>query len=238
MYRKLLTAVMAVAVVVAFTLPTQAGQATPKVYGKTIGNWGHAWWQWALNFPTADNPILLDGNVDCSAGQSGKVWYLAGTFGGSADRTCSIKKGKAIFFPLLNGIFWTPLDPNVPEDCTDESSCRGVSANIDAITSWTCIVDDTPCVWFVQVVRAQSDARPVNLPDGSIAVTDFGYAAGVREISIADGYWVMLDPLSRGNHTIHFTSNAPGFSLYVTYHLTVVDDDDDDDDKRKSDRER
>jgi hypothetical protein len=196
--------------------PAQAGNATPKVYGQTIGNWGHAWWQWALNFATADCPILQDGDVDCSAGQSDAVWYLAGNFGGETERTCSIKKGKAIFFPLLNGIFWTP------EDCTDEPSCRtGVSALIDAITSWTCTVDGTPCVWSAQIVRAQSDARPFNIPVGSIADTDFGYDPGLRMISIADGYWVMLDPLPPGEHTIHFTSNAPGFSLDVTYHLTV-----------------
>ncbi len=197
--------------------PASAGNASPQVYGQTIGNWGHAWWQWAVNFSTADNPIVQTGDVDCTAGQSGKVWYLAGTFGGSAERTCSIKKGKAIFFPLLNAIFWTP------EDCTDEPSCRtGVSALIDAITSWTCTVDGIPCVWSTQVVRAQSDARPLNLPDGSFE-EDFGFAPGVREISIADGYWVMLDPLPPGPHTIHFTSAASfGISLNVTYHLTVV----------------
>ena len=102
----------------------QRGNATPMVYGQTIGNWGQSWWQWVSNFPAAEDPILQDGSVDCSAGQSGKVWYLAGTFGGAAERTCSIKKGKAIFFPLLNGIYWTPLDPAIPEDCTDEANCR------------------------------------------------------------------------------------------------------------------
>ncbi len=197
--------------------PALGGNASPNVYGQTIGNWGQAWWQWALSFPTAVNPIVQDGAVDCSAGQSGKVWYLAGTFGSSAERTCSVMQGKALFFPLLNGIFWTP------EDCPDELSCRvGVSTFLpDVITSWTCTVDGTPCIFFTQVVRAQSDARPLDLPPGSIAVTDFGYAPGVRELSISDGYWVMLDPLPPGSHTIRFTAAAPGFSLDVTYHLTV-----------------
>lgn len=196
--------------------PARAGNAIPHVYGQTIGNWGHAWWQWVSNFSTDDNPILQNGDVDCSAGQSGKVWYLAGTFGGSAERTCSIKKNRAIFFPLFNAIFWTP------EDCDDEPSCRAdASAAIDPLTSWTCTVDGTPCVWSAQIVRAQSDARPLNLPEGSFAVTDLGYPPGVREISIADGYWVILDPLPTGLHTIHFTSTAPGFTLDVTYHLTV-----------------
>ncbi len=199
--------------------PARAGNATPQVYGQSIGNWGHAWWQWAVNFPTADNPIVQTGDVDCSAGQSGKVWYLAGTFGTSAARTCSIKKGKAMFLPLLNAIGWTS-----DGGCTDELSCRTyVGALIDAVTSWTCTVDGTPCVWSAQIVRAQSDALPLNLPDGSFE-EDFGFAPGVREISIADGYWVMLDPLPPGPHTIHFTSAVSSipFSLDVTYHLTVV----------------
>lgn len=181
-------------------------------------------WQWVFNFPSAGNPILEDGNVDCSAGQSGEVWYLAGSFGSKAERTCTIKKGKAVFFPLLNGLYWTPLDPAIPEDCTDVLSCRtGVSQSIDKITGWSCTVDNVPCVWFAQVVRAQSNARRFNIPPGSVA-TDFGYAPGVRKISISDGYWVMLDPLPLGEHTIHFTSASaafPDFALDVTYHLTV-----------------
>ena len=202
----------------------QHRNAAPRVYGQTIGNWGHAWWQWVSNFPAAGDPILQDRNVDCSAGQSGKVWYLAGNFGGTSERSCSIKKGKAIFFPLFNGIFWTPLDPAVPEDCTDALSCRaGVAANMDKLTNWTCTVDATPCAWFTQIVRAQSDAQPLNIPDGS-SFTDFGYAPGVREISISDGTWVMLDPLPHGTHEIHFTAkDSGGFSLDVTYHLTVGD---------------
>ncbi|NOT10242.1 MAG: hypothetical protein HOP23_00145 [Methylococcaceae bacterium] len=214
-----------VAIPLASADPAQGRNATPKVYDKTIGNWGHAWWQWAFKFDTTHNPITQDGDVDCFAGQSGKVWFLAGTFGGLAERTCTIKKGKAIFFPLFNGVFWTQVNPAVPEDCTDEKSCRsGVSDMIDAIKGWTCTVDGTPCVWFTQIVRAQSDARPLNVPVGSFLI-DFGYASGRREISISDGYWVMLDPLPSGPHIIEFTSEAPGFSLGVTYNLTVEDED-------------
>jgi hypothetical protein len=203
--------------------PASAENGKPTVYGKTMGNWGQAWWQWALNFPSADNPLLQSGQVDCSAGQSGKVWYLAGTFGGSAERTCSVPEGKALFVPILNSIMWTP------DDCAvnDLKTCREKNAgnNLDTISSWTCTVDGVPCVWFTQVVRAQSAPRPLNLPAGSIAVTDFGYTPGLREKSIADGYAVMLHPLSRGQHTVHITSSGPGgtppFSLDVTYHLTV-----------------
>jgi len=40
---------------------------------------------------------------------------------------------------------------------------------------------------------------------------------------VADGYWVMLPPLSAGSHTIHFAGGftSSGFSLDVTYNITV-----------------
>ena len=90
--------------------PPKLYKATPKVYYKTIGNHGHAWWQWAFNFSEAENPLLQNGDVNCSAGQSGKVWYLAGSFAGPAERTCSIPINKAIFFPILNSIAWDYAD--------------------------------------------------------------------------------------------------------------------------------
>ena len=87
------------------------------------------------------------------------------------------------------------------------------------LTNWTCTVDDTPCVWFSQVVRAQSDARPFKIPVGSI-FTALGYAPGRREIALADGYWVMLDPLPLGEHTIHFTAEAAEPWLFARGHLS------------------
>jgi hypothetical protein len=39
-----------------------------------------------------------------------------------------------------------------------------------------------------------------------------------------DGYWIMLNPLPPGNHTIHFGGSIPKFHfvLDVTYNLNVV----------------
>jgi hypothetical protein len=41
---------------------------------------------------------------------------------------------------------------------------------------------------------------------------------GIYGPSIQDGIYLMLAPLSKGQHTIHFTA---GTFLDVTYHLTV-----------------
>jgi hypothetical protein len=44
-------------------------------------------------------------------GQSGHVWFLAGTiFGGTFERDVTVPTGTSLFFPALNAIFWAPDD--------------------------------------------------------------------------------------------------------------------------------
>jgi hypothetical protein len=48
-----------------------------------------------------------------------------------------------------------------------------------------------------------------------------------RDPAVADGYWILLAPLPKGAHEIHFrSSDSAGFNLEVTYHLTVGEGDD------------
>ena len=42
-------------------------------------------------------------------------------------------------------------------------------------------------------------------------------------MAVADGYYLMLKPLSPGVHTLHFVGTIPGFSLDITYHLRIDD---------------
>jgi hypothetical protein len=104
----------------------------------------------------------------------------------------------------------------------------------------------------IPTVRTQSPKFTSILPEGHIllgacfAPPDYptDLPPGKTGRMIAEGYWVMLPPLSPGEHTLtlHGAScdSETGdafFETGVTYHLTVVDDDNDDD-KRKSDRDR
>src|SRR3972149_2756089 len=78
-------------------------------YGMTYGEWSARWWQWALSMPVDKNPLL--DTADCSKGQSGKVWFLAGTFGGSVERKCTMPAEKAILFPIINAE-WSVVEAN------------------------------------------------------------------------------------------------------------------------------
>ena len=81
-----------------------------KAHGKTYGDWGAEWWKWTLGLPAEGHPILQDDcegpDCSCDAGQSGSLWFLTGTFGGTAVRSCTVPTGKTLFFPLLNWSLW------------------------------------------------------------------------------------------------------------------------------------
>ena len=43
---------------------------------------------------------------------------------------------------------------------------------------------------------------------------------GTRQRGVAVGYWLLLEPLPPGPHTLHF--GAPDWGQDITYHLTVA----------------
>jgi len=90
-------------------IPPQA-----RAHGLSYGEWGAQWWRWAYSFPVDQFPPLQSGEGDCSLGQSGSVWFLAGTAGqGPVTRSCTIPSGKALFFPIITYLNDYPCpDPN------------------------------------------------------------------------------------------------------------------------------
>src|SRR5262245_11590153 len=81
----LLMALFWVAIVAAGTVAAEAHN--PRVipphahpHGKTYGQWGALWWQWAAAFTNADSPLTDTTGARCGAHQTGRVWFLAGGF--------------------------------------------------------------------------------------------------------------------------------------------------------------
>src|SRR5439155_23432452 len=76
-------------------------------YGHTYSDWAARWWQWALAQPLSTNPVLDTTGANCAAGQSGRVWFLAGTFSaGTVSRSCTVPAGTALLFPVLNNAYF------------------------------------------------------------------------------------------------------------------------------------
>jgi hypothetical protein len=208
-----------------------SGNPNPRVfppnshpYGNTYGEWSARWWQWALSIPAATNPNLDTTGANCAEEQSGQVWFLAGSFGGTFDRTCTVPTGKALFFPILNAAFGAavgdcePTNPGVPCDVTVLRAAA--AASMDPVTIEASI--DGVSLRNLSDYRVQSPVFSVTLPEGNILDVESGTYAPM----VSDGYWLMLVPLSAGVHTIHVKGIITGgvfeeFESDVTYHLTV-----------------
>jgi hypothetical protein len=69
------------------------------VAGYTQLFWAQTWWQWVLSIPNTQvaNPLFDPNGNSAAIGNTGPVFFLVGTFGGSATRTITIPFGKPVF---------------------------------------------------------------------------------------------------------------------------------------------
>ena len=179
-------------------------------HGNSYAEWSAKWWQWALGQPTPTNPLLDTTGAHCTAGQSGQVWFLAGTFNvGTVTRSCTVPTGTMLFLPVANAFCSAEGTADQMRACA-----KGI---MDGATNVRAEVDGVP-IHDLQRYRVQSPIFDLTLPADNI----FGAPAGVYSPTASDGVYLMLAPLSRGQHTVHVHAEFPGPSVVdVTYNLTV-----------------
>lgn len=190
-------------------------------FGTSYGNWTARWWQWALSMPQDVNPVGDRTGEYCAQNQGGPVWFLAGTFGGSAERSCTIPEGKALLFAPINVECSYAEFPDLKSE-VDLRECA--KSGQDIVTELDVTIDGVK-VENLQDYRIQSPLFNLTLPEDNV----FGLPATTTE-AVSDGNWVFLKPLPAGNHTIHSkgvsvdfttTGTTPAFVSDVTYHLTA-----------------
>jgi hypothetical protein len=208
-----------------------------EAFGNSYGDWSAMWWQWTLSIPAATNPNF---GGDCTQGQSGNVWFLAGSFDSiPAIRNCVIPAPKppkkpvnTVFFPMINAIGFKAFGYQTLNDLRQQAPPRG--ANLDNVTKLVCTIDGTDCATLCQTddgsscpttdlfaFRATSPSFSVLAPAQGVLPPGMLTGPGSGDPLVSDGYW-MLVTLPSGKHTIHFGgTTADGFVEDVTYNLTV-----------------
>lgn len=222
MCRKLTTALIVVALTGMLVPSIQAANPNPGVlpvnshaFGTTYAELALQWWQWLLGIPADIHPAFDLPESDCAAGQEGKVWFLAGNFGGESVRTCEVPAGKAIFFPIITYGAWAPDDGE-----TEAEVRASANATMDLVSTLECTIDG--------VALQDLSSYRVESPVGSFGPSDLTpWLPEGSDILVADGYWLLLAPLSAGNHVVQFHGiigppEAPLFELDVTYYLEIV----------------
>jgi hypothetical protein len=205
-----------------------------KPFGASYGTWSARWWQYVYQFPIHNppytgpiyNPLFDETGSQCSLGQSRKVWYLVGVFNesGTVSRSCTVPSNVALFFPIINGE-WDNVCPIMDPPLTDVELSQEAAAVIDTTAELHATLDGAPLSDDRFGFRVKSPVFSYTLPPEDNIPQAFGCdVSGIVYPVVADGFYLMLTPLSPGQHTINFGGTIPGFSLDITYNLTVTED--------------
>ncbi len=233
--RMVVVIVISVGLIGAATIAgAQAGNPNPgvipinaKPQGLSYGEWSARWWDWALSIPPSMNPVFDPTGALCTQGQSGHVWFLAETFGGSATRTCAVPAGTMLFFPILNGAFGSGLGDcpagNPGPGCSVPTLRALAAANVDPPVTLLVSIDGVPLTGL-SAYRATSPVFSYTVTSDNIVGLLVGVPlpGGTYSPVVSDGYWLMLAPLSAGVHTIFIKGiSSGGLETDVAYNLTV-----------------
>lgn len=155
------------------------------------------WVQWAAAVNAIKSPISDNTGIFATLEQPDDVWFLAGCFGGTVRRTCTIPKQTKIFIPILNT--WS-FDGDSLIDFSKAFGYLKINGkDLDYDIIYTPKPFDVKGVW------------------GNPA-TESVFNKSVKVY----GFWKLVEPLTPGEHEICFGGgDGQGFNLDVIYNITV-----------------
>ncbi|HEX5187171.1 MAG TPA: hypothetical protein VFV86_09805 [Nitrososphaeraceae archaeon] len=187
-----------------------------KPFGIPYGEWLEKHTRWLFQVPLDIHPGKNYTTENCASNQSGPVWFLTLNFEKGEQRTCIIPSDKAILLPILAG-FCGEWDLTYMESLTSCAKAGNEFGTISASVDGKEIKD-------LESYRAQSPIFNITLQENNV----LGHTPGSGKAQ-NDGFYLFLEPLSPGNHTVHTSTNvnniiAPGFNYDtdLTYHLIIT----------------
>ncbi|MCM8593868.1 hypothetical protein [Accumulibacter sp.] len=202
------------------------------VAGKTIGEWTAAWWQWAFSLGGATttpptNPFLDDGSFGAqvaqaaaNSGQGGPVFFLAGTTVLNptlpVTRSFDVPADKYLLLPMIN-YECSDLEGN-GNNYGDLRKCA-TTDGIDAVDSLTATGVSLP----TNNLYAFREPTPANTTFSFTVAPDnaFGLNPGTANLAVADGYYLMLQPIGLGQHTITYGGGISSMPFFTAVQLTM-----------------
>jgi hypothetical protein len=222
--------------------------AHSNVEGKPISQWTAEIWQKVFSIPVfaSDGTTVINPNFDAAPvhavlSNDGKVMFLCGTFdSGNIMRSETVPTGTPLLLPMVT------TEWSNPDTASKESGYTTYPGNYSAGELQQFATNQTMAV---TELHASIDGRPVgnlfshreiapvftyNLPPQHNIMQEFFHEniSGPQSPAVADGYYLMLKPLSPGSHVIEFSGamsdlsamqpQLPGFTVHSTVTLNVV----------------
>jgi hypothetical protein len=185
----------------------------------TWGEWSGMWWSWALSMPDGANAV--QGSAPMETNQTGDVWFLSGNFkGGSETRTVTVPQGKSLFVALMN--FYADTTGGYPPadslTILAKQFWDGSKPTVDLFEIDGHAVSNVAANYYAPVTSFMNQ----NIPMKNVIGDQTYGKASISSYAASCGYYMMIDGLSVGTHTIHFkASNQNPLSIDMTYNITV-----------------
>jgi hypothetical protein len=160
-------------------------------YGVPYEDWITKWWQWNMQIPKEQHPVVNPDLTKCPVGKSGNVSFLTHSLQGKTEYSCTIPAGNAIMIPVSTG------------ECTSDEAGSDVPADMIK-----CATEGDKYLTFDVTV----DGVRLNSLDQNYAISDI-FNMTVPENNFLDlksgqwqagsgGYFAFLKPLPAGNHEV------------------------------------
>ncbi len=199
---------------------------TTDPYGLTYDEHVKNFWKWVISLPKNMNPWDDPTGKNCANGQlemNSSVFYLSGNGGGKTlDRTCKVPAGKGLFIPV------SPMeisDKEVP-NASVERLHDIAKKDQDSVTSLSLKIGDKEySLEDLKKYRIHPEDFQVIFPENAIFVATAGPSKAA-----ADGYYVITEPLKKGNYTIAYSASLicpsveciqPNFAQDIAYVITA-----------------
>ncbi len=196
-----------------------------KPYGLSYEEHVQNFWKHIISIPADKNPWNQKTGENCAVGQSesnSSVFYLSGNGGDKVSWTCIVPAGKGLFIPV------SPMEISDKEapNTSIEDLHKIAKKDQDSITSLYLKVGDKEFnAGDLAKYRFPTQDFEVVFPNNAI----FGASEGNSK-AVADGYYVITEPLAKGNYIITYKSSLicpgvdclqPSFAQDITYNLIV-----------------
>jgi hypothetical protein len=198
----------------------QVHSASDRPYDSSYGQWTVKWWQWAISIPKEKNPLVDSTGQNWITDQpKSNVWFLAGIFGGVGKefprRRVKMESGRSILLPVLN---CAASSLEYPDLKTPEDLINHVVHDVGTVVRKDCFINGKK----INPVRVRSDPIIFKVTidrDNAFGVNNFGTTD-----ASADGYWVFLKPLPKGNYQIQFQGACEfgRLSAGANYDLEII----------------
>jgi hypothetical protein len=194
--------------------------------GQSQAQLANGYWQWAFSFPSATNPLLDTTGADAYLGNEGSFVYLAGTIGNAAfTRHITVGSGQSLFVPVFPFITWGDISAYGDSYAglrQDDAETAGIQPNGSAPNTTLFLTLDGHSIPLPSGTTSLFDFRQVSpalfnlfIPgDNVFGLTNppFPYPGTVQ--ALADGWYVLLNPLTPGIHTLEFGGQTTGIGAY------------------------